>query len=421
MYIEVAKRPLGYPCNFARRRIFVSSTKMERSRDSEEDEDTASDLSVRSKLKTCDNVAVVTQHYNSLGGGGLVERNRSRIVYMRNFNNWVKSTLINKYFSKIQQEKAYGSPLNVLDMCCGKGGDLLKWRKGNVTHLICADIADVSVEQCKQRYEDILKRNSYESGVVPSFSAEFITADCTRVYLKEKYKNPEIQLDLVSCQFAFHYCFESLPQAECMLKNASECLKPGGYFIGTIPDAYHLVSKWQRSDDNKFGNDIYNVEFLCENKTDIPLFGAKYNFQLEGVVNCPEFLVHFPTLCKLALKFDLKLVMFERFDHYFEIMKGETKSLLERMQALETYPPYHENPLVGNQAQDYKHAAQYMQNLPGHRKIGTLSESEWEVISLYAVFAFQKIKATKDTEEQSANATEENLTKEKDSNEDTKT
>lgn len=43
-----------------------------------------------------------------------------------------------------------------------------------------------------------------------------------------------------------------------------------------------------------------------------PFFGAKYNFHLEGVVNCPEFLVHLPTLCKLASKFGLELVMFER-------------------------------------------------------------------------------------------------------------
>lgn len=404
------------------------AVKSKRSRKADECEDTASDLSIgsntRIRLKgdtSSDNAAVVTKHYNSLEQMGLTQRNKSRIVYMRNFNNWMKSTLITKYLSKVKQEKDYDSSLNVLDMCCGKGGDLLKWKKINVTHLICADIADVSVEQCKQRYEDIVKRNSYEANVASVFSAEFITADCTKVSLKEKYKNRDIQLDFVSCQFAFHYSFESLSQAECMLKNASECLRPGGYFIGTIPDAYDLVSKWQKCDGNKFGNDIYSVEFLCESKTDIPLFGAKYNFQLEGVVDCPEFLVHFPTLCKLAAKLDLKLVMFERFDRYFEIMKDEAKSLLARMQALETYPPYHENPLLGNSTQDYKHAAQYMQNLPGHRKIGTLSQSEWEAISLYVVFAFQKIKPVKDNEGKSENVKEHKPSTEKDSEEDTKT
>lgn len=62
-----------------------------------------------------------------------------------------------------------------------------------------------------------------------------------QVRLREKFIDPSMQLDFVSCQFAFHYSFESLSQAECMLRNASESLKPGGYFIGTIPDAYDLV------------------------------------------------------------------------------------------------------------------------------------------------------------------------------------
>lgn len=74
-----------------------------------------------------------------------------------------------------------------------------------------------------------------------------------------------------------------------------------------------ISSRWQKCDDNKFGNDVYNIEFLCEDKTQPPpLFGAKYNFHLEGVVDCPEFLVHLPTLSKLALKHGLQLVMFER-------------------------------------------------------------------------------------------------------------
>lgn len=54
-------------------------------------------------------------------------------------------------------------------------------------------------------------------------------------------ENPKRQMDLVSCQFAFHYSFESLPQAETMLRNVSENLKRGGYFVATIPSAYEIM------------------------------------------------------------------------------------------------------------------------------------------------------------------------------------
>ena len=52
------------------------------------------------------------------------------------------------------------------------------------------------------------------------------------------------------------------------------------------------------SPDNSFGNEIYNIAFEGQDKDNFPLFGAKYNFHLEGVVDCPEFLVHFPALEK---------------------------------------------------------------------------------------------------------------------------
>ena len=52
-------------------------------------------------------------------------------------------------------------------------------------------------------------------------------------------------------------------------------------------------------ENRKFGNTIFSVEFPEETPLDPPpLFGAKYNFHLEEVVDCPEFLVHFPTFEK---------------------------------------------------------------------------------------------------------------------------
>lgn len=103
---------------------------------------------------------VVASHYNQLEEKGLQERSKSRIVYMRNFHNWIKSMLINEYLTKIKDSKKYNAPISVLDMACGKGGDLLKWRKGNISHLICSDIALVSLEQCKNRYSDMKERSA---------------------------------------------------------------------------------------------------------------------------------------------------------------------------------------------------------------------------------------------------------------------
>lgn len=79
-----------------------------------------------------------------------------------------------------------------------------------------------------------------------------------------------------------------------------------------------------------------------------------------------------------------KSILF-RFDAFYESVKNEGTSLLRKIQALETYPPSHEMPLLGNPEQDYQHAIQYMQDISGHRKIGTLSQSEWEATCEYNI------------------------------------
>ena len=57
-----------------------------------------------------------------------------------------------------------------------------------------------------------------------------------------------------------------------------------------------------RGEDGKWsiGNEVFSVtldsQFSPLEK--LPLFGAKYYFRLHGVVDLPEFLVHFPLLVK---------------------------------------------------------------------------------------------------------------------------
>jgi mRNA (guanine-N7-)-methyltransferase len=79
-----------------------------------------------------------------------------------------------------------------------------------------------------------------------------------------------------------------------MLSNISQNLSKGGYFIGTTLNSNRIVKKLRESKDSTFGNPVFQVKFECEEP--FPLFGAKYLFQLEEVVNCPEFLVNFPAL-----------------------------------------------------------------------------------------------------------------------------
>ncbi|XP_051526285.1 mRNA cap guanine-N7 methyltransferase-like isoform X2 [Myxocyprinus asiaticus] len=319
----------------------------------------------------------VATHYNNLQEFGLAERNKSRIVHMRNFNNWLKSVLIGEILDKVRQRRR---EVSVLDLGCGKGGDLLKWKKGRIDTLVCADIAGVSVEQCQQRYNDIRRRGHPNDR---TFSAEFITADCSRELLCEKYRDPDLRFDVCSCQFVYHYSFESEQQADIMLRNACERLRPGGFFIGTTPDAYELVKRLEASDSNSFGNEVYSVTF--QKKGVYPLFGCQYDFNLEGVVNVPEFLVYFPLFEEMAKKYNMRLVCKKTFCEFFEekVKDEKHKMLMQWMQALEQYPPDEMGRLASDSPGEYDHAKRIAENPAVRLPLGTLSKSEWEATSTH--------------------------------------
>lgn len=68
---------------------------------------------------------------------GVKQRLDSPIIGLKNFNNWVKSILITRF----AHPALAASPMNkgrkgiagkVLDMGCGKGGDLSKWNKARI-------------------------------------------------------------------------------------------------------------------------------------------------------------------------------------------------------------------------------------------------------------------------------------------------
>ncbi|KHJ82276.1 hypothetical protein OESDEN_18032 [Oesophagostomum dentatum] len=81
----------------------------------------------------------VAQHYNAVRQDGIAVRSESRIYYLRNLNNWMKSELINEAMQMLR-DAAVNKMFRprVLDLACGKGGDLRKWNIANVDSVVMA-------------------------------------------------------------------------------------------------------------------------------------------------------------------------------------------------------------------------------------------------------------------------------------------
>uniref|UniRef100_A0A0D3CA14 mRNA cap 0 methyltransferase domain-containing protein n=2 Tax=Brassica oleracea TaxID=3712 RepID=A0A0D3CA14_BRAOL len=60
---------------------------------------------------------------------------------------------------------------------------------------------------------------------------------------KDKILEEDAPFDICSCQFAMHYSWTTEARARRALANVSALLRPGGVFVGTMPDANVIIKK----------------------------------------------------------------------------------------------------------------------------------------------------------------------------------
>lgn len=290
----------------------------------------------------------VTAHYNERPNQTRVTRKDSPIYQMRQFNNWLKSV-------QIYHHTRPGN--SVLDLCCGKGGDLFKWSQAKCTSYVACDTAALSVQELANRY------NQMKSA---PFRPTLLVGDCFQHRISQ-YLPEHTTFDVVSCQFAIHYAFETENRVRTLLQNVTDRLKPGGFFIGTTVDANVLVRKIRAIDQISIETPVYSVTFDEEyaSKHFAPgnPYGIRYTFTLDqSVEDCPEFLVHFPSFEAVAAEFDLELVLLCNFHTFFKEFSSEK------------YPRYRD----------------LLLSMKVLNAEGTISAEQWDAIYLYTAFAFRK-------------------------------
>lgn len=298
-------------------------------------------------------------------------KNESKIKGLRSFNNWIKSCIIQKFSSEEApqvEELGWGEepkapaerkPLLVLDVGCGKGGDLGKWQLApqTVGLYVGLDPADQSIAQAHDRYVGMRR------GRKPIFDGRFLVKDCFGEWIGDVPIVREVGIDpnaghggpskwsaggfdVVTMMFSMHYAFESEHKARTMLRNVAGSLKKGGRFIGVVPNSDAIaeqVVKWCKANKDKrhgganadenthpageearregdgdfdeaphWGNALYNVRFGTDRPVPSdgifrdPPFGWKYMYWMEEAVDVPEYVVPWEAFRALAEGFNLE-------------------------------------------------------------------------------------------------------------------
>ncbi|KAL4895227.1 mRNA capping enzyme-domain-containing protein [Aspergillus ambiguus] len=324
---------------------------------------------------------VVRQHYNAVPQRGREWRKtESKIKGLRSFNNWVKSTLIQKFspdeefvarFNDTKEWADGAAPpqvmaeekkLLVLDLGCGKGGDLGKWQLAPqpVDLYVGLDPAEISVVQARERYSGMRSGRGPRGGGGRRprlFHAEFAPKDCFGEWLGDIEIIQQVGIDpnagpggsvmssrwggggfdVVTSMFAIHYAFESEEKARQMLRNVAGCLKKGGRFIGVCPNSDIITARVaemnakrkeheatakkedaepedgevEEETKTEWGNSIYRVRFPGETPEDgvfRPPFGWRYSyFMEEAVEEIPEYVVPWEAFRALTEDYNLEL------------------------------------------------------------------------------------------------------------------
>lgn len=78
-----------------------------------------------------------------------------------------------------------------------------------------------------------------------------------------------------------------------------------------------IRKKLRTTTESTISNEHYQITSVFD-KVAVPRFGAEYVFHLEDAIDdCPEYLVHWPTLCRLAEVAGLRCILRMGFHDWF--------------------------------------------------------------------------------------------------------
>ena len=67
-------------------------------------------------------------------------------IQLKKFHNDVKRELIKSYAGRARR---------VLDLACGRGGDLHKWTDAGIKHVVGVDLSPKEIEEAKRRFREL--------------------------------------------------------------------------------------------------------------------------------------------------------------------------------------------------------------------------------------------------------------------------
>ena len=299
-------------------------------------------------------------------------RARSLLVPMLDFHNyWIKNMSLLNMFK--------GKNMKLLDIGCGQGGDIPKWIDVGFNTVVGIDNNKDNLLNSDhgiyKRYFDNVNSTDFNRGggrrridpekqrmlfllmdggekwtssyieQIPSLQFKKLTQWAFGMNNKQKESNLLLKdlhnvmndgFDVVSCQFAIHYFFESTDKLNAFCYNVDKMLLPNGYFVGTALDGNIVNNKFSNQDTSVLRGEVNgkviwqmekNYDHYSNKSVDDENLGKEIQVYVETInKRIPEYLVDFELLKRKLEVYDIRLVDFDNEDTIFSKYDRPTSS-----------------------------------------------------------------------------------------------
>lgn len=306
-------------------------------------------------------------YYNSL-----TNKREGDLINLRKFHNEVKSKIINDYSKKNNSIENN----TLFDIAVGMGGDLHKWIHSKIGFVFGLDISRDNIENSKKgacmRYLSvrrnkphmifavgdssklikngdaskeidlkISKENDYKQNkqvkygdIVDCVLNESPKSNiCDDYFMLKKYKGiGRNGFDIVSCQFAIHYFFESKEKLENFITNILQTTKKNGYFICTSYDGKIVFDKLKETNnltETKDDKILWRLEKNYDHtelKDDLSCLGYAINVYQKSINKYhTEYLVNYDYFENLMNIYGFQLLKREKFEDVYDELVNNIK------------------------------------------------------------------------------------------------
>jgi SAM-dependent methyltransferase len=249
----------------------------------------------------------------------------------RSFNSYVKTSIF----------KQFKNTNWVMDIASGKGQDLFRYASVGTRNLICLEIDNIALFELIYRKHDFGNMGGRDKGG----NMQIL---CHRLDMTDDFQEniealkplsiPQQHINLIVCNFAFHYFLENRKSLVNVIKFINHYLSPGGRFVFTAFDGAAIIRLLNDNDGEwtvKVGDKIqysikkqYEINYLEPIGQTIDVFLPFSNLQYYK-----EYLVNIENVANEFSKFGFVLETDQSFSEYLEDYQKSSKGGFSSMSA----------------------------------------------------------------------------------------